>query len=97
MLAYGLRGNVLRSADGGLSWTPLDTGLHASITAGLLDAKGQYRLFTQGGQMLQSQGTGAQLHLVPHAETAPVAGATQAANGALVVVGSRGARALPAQ
>ena len=94
VLAYGLRGNVLRSVDGGLSWTPLDTGLHVSITAGLLDAKGQYRLFTQGGQMLQSQGAGAPLHLVPQAEPAPVAGATQAANGALMVVGSRGARAL---
>lgn len=95
VLAYGLRGNVLRSTDGGAHWTALDSGLHVSITAGLVAADGRYHLFTQGGQMLQSQGTGADLHLQRQAEPLPVAGASQAANGALVVVGSRGARALP--
>lgn len=94
VIAYGLRGNVLRSTDGGLNWTRLETGLHVSITAGIVDASGHYRLFTQGGQMLVSQGAGADLHLVRQAEPAPVTGATQAANGALVVVGSRGAQAL---
>jgi photosystem II stability/assembly factor-like uncharacterized protein len=93
VLVYGLRGNVLRSTDGGLSWTSLDTGLHVSITAGIVDAHGNYRLFTQGGQMLVSQGTGAQMHWVRQAEPVPVTGATRA-NGALVVVGSRGARTL---
>jgi photosystem II stability/assembly factor-like uncharacterized protein len=94
VLVYGLRGNVLRSTDGGLSWTPLDTGLRVSITAGLVDGRGNYRLFTQGGQMLVSQGTGAQLHLVQQQAPTPVTGATQSADGALVVVGSRGARTL---
>ncbi|EJN23336.1 putative photosystem II stability/assembly factor-like protein [Pseudomonas sp. GM79] len=94
VLVYGLRGNVLRSTDGGLSWTPLDSGLRVSITAGLVDGRGNYRLFTQGGQMLVSQGTGAQLHLVQQQAPTPVTGATQSADGALVVVGSRGARTL---
>ncbi|WP_223443391.1 WD40/YVTN/BNR-like repeat-containing protein [Pseudomonas sp. BF-R-19] len=96
VLVYGLRGNVLRSTDGGQSWTALDTGLHVSITAGLIDARGHYRLFTQGGQMLVSQGTGAQLHLLqqPAPTPTPIAGATQSAAGALVLAGSRGARTL---
>ncbi len=93
-LVYGLRGNVLRSTDGGLSWTPLDSGLRVSITAGLVDGRGNYRLFTQGGQMLVSQGAGTQLHLVQQRAPTPVTGATQSADGALVVVGSRGARTL---
>jgi len=96
VLVYGLRGNVLRSNDGGQNWTALDSGLHVSITAGLVDARGNYRLFTQGGQMLVSQGTGAQLHLVQQPARTPVAGATQAADGALVVAGSRGAQVLAA-
>ncbi|EJN16338.1 putative photosystem II stability/assembly factor-like protein [Pseudomonas sp. GM78] len=96
VLVYGLRGNVLRSTDGGQNWTALDSGLHVSITAGLVDARGNYRLFTQGGQMLVSQGTGAQLHLVQQPARTPVAGATQAADGALVVAGSRGAQVLAA-
>ena len=93
-LVYGLRGNVLRSTDGGFSWTPLDSGVRVSITAGLVDGRGNYRLFTQGGQMLVSQGAGAQLHLVQQPAPTPVTGVTQSADGALVVVGSRGARTL---
>ncbi|MEK1834007.1 MAG: YCF48-related protein, partial [Pseudomonas sp.] len=76
VLVYGLRGNVLRSTDGGLSWTPLDSGLRVSITAGLVDGRGNYRLFAQGGQMLVSQGAGAQLHLVQQPAPTPVTGAT---------------------
>lgn len=94
VIAYGLRGNVLRSADGGLNWTALDSGLHVSISAGIVDANGHYRLFTQGGQRLVSQGAGADMRLVRQPEPSPVAGATQAADGALVVVGSRGAQTL---
>lgn len=94
VLVYGLRGNVLRSTDAGLSWTSLDTGLHVSITAGLVDAHGDYRLFTQGGQMLASQGTGAQQRWVQQAQPVPVTGVTRAITDALVVVGSRGARTL---
>ena len=94
VLVYGLRGNVLRSTDGGQSWTALDSGLHISLTAGLIDAQGNYRLFTQGGQMLVSQGSGAQLKLTTQPAPIPVAGATQSATGALVVAGSRGARTL---
>ena len=93
-LVYGLRGNVLRSTDGGLSWTPLDTGLRISITAAMVDAQGNYRLFTQGGQRLASQGVGAQMHWARQVEPVPVTGVVRAANGALVVVGSRGVRTL---
>ena len=94
VLVYGLRGNVLRNIDGGQSWTALDSGLHVSLTAGLIDAQGNYRLFTQAGQMLVSQGSGAQLKLMTQPAPIPVAGATQSASGALVVAGSRGARTL---
>lgn len=94
VLVYGLRGTVLRSTDGGHDWTALDTGLHTSITAGLIDARGNYGLFTQGGQMLVSRGTGAQLRLLRQPVPTPVAGATQSAAGALVVAGSRGAQTL---
>ena len=94
VLVYGLRGNVLRSIDGGQNWTALDSGLRISITAGLIDKRGDYRLFTLGGQMLVSQGTGAQLHLVQKPVPTPVAGATEASDGSLVVGGLRGALAL---
>jgi len=94
VLVYGLRGNVLRSTDGGVSWTALDSGLHVSLTAGLIDQRGHYRLFSQGGQMLVSQGTGEHLQLLRQPVPTPIAGAAQSAAGALVVAGSRGVQTL---
>ncbi|MDB5983087.1 MAG: glycosyl hydrolase [Pseudomonas sp.] len=95
VVVYGLRGNVLRSTDGGVSWKPFDTGLQASVTAAAIDAQGHYRLFTQAGHMLVDQTNNARLQLMPQQNPSPVAGAALARDGSLIVVGSRGARALP--
>ena len=94
VLAYGLRGHVFRSVDGGKSWAELNAGLPVSITAAALDSKGNYRLFTQAGHMLVEQAGSTQLQLVPQQGQSAVAGAALAADGSLVLVGSRGARAL---
>ena len=96
VLVYGLRGHAFHSRDAGLNWQPLDSGLQVSITAAALDARGDYRLFTQAGHMLRA-GADAALQLVPQAQQSPVAGATLAANGALVLVGTRGVRVLPVE
>ena len=95
VVVFGLRGNVLRSTDGGLSWKPFDTGLQVSVTAAAIDAQSHYRLFTQAGHMLVNQTQNAQLQLMPQQNPTPVAGAALASDGSLIVVGSRGARALP--
>ncbi|MCY1351640.1 Ycf48-like protein [compost metagenome] len=94
VLAYGLRGHVFRSTDGGANWSPLDTGLQVSITAATVGSDGRYRLFSQAGHMLVSQDGGSGLKRVAQPNPSPVAGASQAADGSLVLVGSRGARAL---
>ncbi|NBA96898.1 YCF48-related protein [Pseudomonas sp. R5(2019)] len=94
VLAYGLGGNVLRSVDGGEHWSPVTSGVQVSITASLVNAQGQYELFTQAGHTLVSQADGTRLQLLPRQDLPPVAGATLAADGSLVVVGSRGAQAL---
>jgi photosystem II stability/assembly factor-like uncharacterized protein len=93
VVVYGLRGNVLRSADGGLSWKPLDSGLQVSVTAAAIDAQGHYRLFTQAGHMLLDQANTDRLQLMPQQNPSPVAGAALTSDGSLIVVGSRGARA----
>ena len=94
VIVYGLRGNVLRSSDGGAHWSPLSSGLQVSITAAVVNPQGQYELFTQAGHALLSQADSPRLRLLAQQDIAPVAGATLAANGSLVVVGSRGAQAL---
>lgn len=92
VLVYGLRGHVFRSNDAGASWKTLKTGLQVSITAATQDDKGRYLLFSQAGQMLVD--VGAQLMSPPQQYLAPSSGAIKAPDGNLVVVGSRGARAL---
>ncbi|KPH00166.1 glycosyl hydrolase [Pseudomonas sp. RIT-PI-q] len=94
VVVYGLRGNVLRSTDGGSSWQPFDSGLQVSVTAAAIDAQGHYRLFTQAGHMLVDQSNNARLQLMPQQNPSPVAGAALASEGSLILVGSRGARAL---
>lgn len=94
VVVFGLRGNVLRSTDGGLSWKPFDTDLQVSVTAAAIDAQGHYRLFTQAGHMLVDQANNARLQLMPQQNPSPVAGAALGSDDSLIVVGSRGARAL---
>jgi photosystem II stability/assembly factor-like uncharacterized protein len=94
VIAYGLAGNVLRSTDGGGHWNPMSSGVHVSITAAIVNAQGQYELFTQAGHTLVTQAGSTQLQLQPQQDQPPVAGATLAADGSLVVVGSRGVQAL---
>jgi photosystem II stability/assembly factor-like uncharacterized protein len=94
VVVYGLRGNLFRSTDGGLSWTPLKSAVQVSITAAAVDAQGHYRFFTQAGHMLVAKDDSGRLQLVVQQSPSPVAGATSRLDGALVVVGSRGARTL---
>jgi photosystem II stability/assembly factor-like uncharacterized protein len=92
VLVYGLRGNALRSTDGGTSWQALHTELQVSITAAIQDQAGGYRLFTQAGHLLLAESGQGELRLQPQAEQAPVAGALRSADGAVILVGSRGVR-----
>ena len=94
-LVFGLRGNVFRSVDGGASWSPVETGLPVSITAGTELADGRLALLSQAGHLLLSSDDGATFQLQPQAAMAPVAAAQAAGPGALVLVGTRGVRQLP--
>lgn len=95
VLVYGLRGHVLRSLDGGASWTTVQTGLQVSLTAATLDRDGDFRLFSQAGHMLLcGQAHGALAQPVVQRDPSPIAGAVQASDGSLIVVGSRGVRTI---
>ncbi|MNZ91779.1 Ycf48-like protein precursor [compost metagenome] len=94
VLAYGLRGHVFRSTDGGYAWQQVDSGLQVSITAAVRDPAGHYQLFTQAGHRLQTVDGDSPLQLMPQTSQSPVAGATLTSDGTLVLVGSRGVRTL---
>lgn len=96
VLVYGLRGHAYLSRDGGLVWQALHTDLQVSLTAATLDQAGQYLLFTQAGHKLLAESSN-QLRVLPQASQSPVGSALLTSTGQLILVGARGARALPAE
>jgi photosystem II stability/assembly factor-like uncharacterized protein len=95
VLVYGLRGNVYRSVDAGVSWAKVETGLPVSIAAASVDSTGSIYLLSQAGHVLVSTDDGATFTLRPQEPLASVAGATTTTDNQLVVVGNRGVRQFP--
>lgn len=93
VVAYGLRGNAVRSTDGGATWQGLNTGVPVGLTAGTLDAKGRIVLASQTGHLLTSQDDGASFASVRLDRPVPAA-AVLAKGDALIVAGPRGVQAL---
>jgi photosystem II stability/assembly factor-like uncharacterized protein len=94
VVAFGLRGTVLRSTDRGESWQTIATGLQVGMTGGTVGADGRFVIVSQAGHVLASDDAGATFALQPVAQPMPAA-AVVAAGGTLVVAGPRGVRALP--
>jgi photosystem II stability/assembly factor-like uncharacterized protein len=94
VVAYGLRGNVVRSGDGGATWQALNTGVPVGLTAGTLAAKGRIVLVSQTGHLLASSDDGASFTTVKLERPVPAA-AVLALAGGLIVAGPRGAQAVP--
>jgi len=94
LLAYGLRGHVWRSTDGGQQWQSVTTGVTNSITAASLDSSGQLWLLSQAGHVLLSRDDGASFVEVSQTARTPVSAAAFDAASELVLVGERGVRAL---
>ncbi|MGH8484624.1 MAG: WD40/YVTN/BNR-like repeat-containing protein, partial [Pseudomonas sp.] len=92
VLVYGLRGNALRSLDGGASWSTVTTGTEASISSGLIAADGTLLLASQSGQLLRSTDRGATFRRVALDSVAPNFAVAAVADGAVALAGLGGVR-----
>lgn len=90
VLAFGLRGNVFRSEDEGRSWKPVDTGLRATVVAGMSDAAGTVYLADLGGRVVASADGGLTFKPVSLGKAMPLAGLADAGGGWLALVGPGG-------
>lgn len=90
-LAYGLRGTAHRSLDGGATWTPVDTGVAASLTSGQVLPDGRLLLCSQAGDVVVGDAQAARFARVPLPSPSSCAGIA-AAGDALVSSGPRGVR-----
>jgi photosystem II stability/assembly factor-like uncharacterized protein len=88
VLAHGLRGTVLRSADSGRSWQRVETGLQVGLT-GSAAADGRILVVSQAGHLLESRDDGASFRPVPMKGASPAA-AVALAGEAVVIGGPRG-------
>lgn len=90
ILAYGLRGNVYRSADQGENWSRIDTGEQAALTGGLVLQDGRIVLASQGGTLLVSDIGATAFTAVRPARSWPFATLQSTADGRLAIVGTHG-------
>ena len=90
VMAFGLRGNVVRSADRGRTWTAVSTGVPVGLTAGTLDERGRIVLVSQAGHVLVSTDDGATFAPLKTERAQPAATVTPAGAGTLVLGGPRG-------
>jgi photosystem II stability/assembly factor-like uncharacterized protein len=91
LLAFGLRGHAFRSSDAGASWQKLDTGVAASLNAGIELPDGTLTLLAQTGDLLTSR-DGGQSFTRRAGDGVPAAGLAALPQGHFVLAGMRGAR-----
>ena len=95
VLAHGMRGNVVRSTDGGRSWTSVSTPVQAGLTASTLDDRGRIVIVSQAGHVLMSTDDGASFAMIKVERPTPASAVVSAGAGGLVVAGPRGVRSMP--
>ena len=95
VIAHGLRGNVVRSSDGGATWTTVPTGGGVGLNASTLDERGRIVIVSQAGHVLVSSDDGASFALAKAERQIPAAAVVSAGVGALIVAGPRGVSTLP--
>jgi photosystem II stability/assembly factor-like uncharacterized protein len=91
LLAYGLRGTVYRSEDGGASWTHVEGLPTVSLSCGLNHSSGSIILAGQARAFLISTDDGRTFAPLPAPITWAVADLAEAPDGSIVVVGEAGA------
>jgi len=91
LLLFGLRGNALRSIDGGATWARVDARLPASIVATAQSAGGRLYLADASGRIAASHDGGRTFAPVTTQPALPVTGLVDVGNGLIAIVGPRGA------
>lgn len=90
VVVHGLRGTVLRSADGGRSWQAVPTNLQVGLTASTSDAANRILIVSQSGHVLISTDDGASFKAARIERPAPAAAVLAIGRDAVVVAGPRG-------
>ena len=94
VVGHGLRGNVVRSGDGGATWQSVATGVGVGLTAGTVDERGRIVIVSQAGHVLASSDDGASFSPLKIERPTPAAAVASAGPGVLALAGPRGVQTL---
>ena len=94
VVAHGMRGNIVRSTDGGRSWNSVPTPVQAGLTASTLYDRGRIVIVSQAGHVLMSTDDGASFALVKVDRPSPASAVVSTGAGGLVLAGPRGVRSM---
>jgi photosystem II stability/assembly factor-like uncharacterized protein len=92
LLAFGLRGVLYRSGDGGTTWAPLKVPVEATVTAGTVSGSGAFVLVNSAGQLLLGDRKGGSFTVIQPAAPMRYTGVLLASQGTVVVTGLSGIR-----
>ncbi|PRA59412.1 glycosyl hydrolase [Pseudomonas sp. MYb187] len=92
-IAFGLRGNAVRSLDHGQSWQQIDTSTSASIQSGLVLNDGRILLFAENGQIVMGDKLSNKFQAIDQ-QLAPAAEAIEIGTNQLLLVGPSGVQTL---
>ena len=90
VLAFGLRGNVWRSDNGGIAWTKVEAGLPAAIVGAASAAGGAILLADAGGRIAASLDGGRSFTPIAVKPSMPVTSFAVLGDGRFVLAGPRG-------
>ncbi|WAB99244.1 YCF48-related protein [Pseudomonas putida] len=94
LIAYGLRGKLVRSANGGQTWNSVQSGVEASIQAGTILSNGAVLLVAENGRMIASKDQGHTFTVLP-ALIQPTADIVSVSEKSIMSVGPHGAQTVP--
>lgn len=92
LIAFGLRGNALRSDDGGKSWQRIETGWQEGVTAAARCRDGRVILASQSGRLLAGDAQGENFRPLPLEQPMPAAALLCLGDRSLAIGGIRGVR-----
>ncbi len=90
MLAYGMRGNVYKSADRGASWKKIDTNVMTGLMGSTTTPDGRIIVVSQSGDVLMSKGDGLGFDHVKMDSVFPAAAVAAADKETIVLAGFGG-------
>jgi photosystem II stability/assembly factor-like uncharacterized protein len=95
VIAFGLRGNVFRSTNGGAGWQKVETGVQAGLTGATVTEDGRIVLVSQSGDLLVSSDNGSSFKAVKTDKSIFATAVTAIGKDALLIAGLRGVQVQP--